>query len=119
MSLAVALAERNIVELEKGLSAFYSQGKSPISILQFIFAYFYKLSLIKMHGPNSFDAKREYPFLRSNDLEKAKIHAKKWSLDQISRVADALTISDIKLRKYSLLFQRSILTQCFHKILKI
>ena len=119
LSLAVALAERNIVELEKGLSAFYSQGKSPIYILQFIFAYFYKLSLIKLHGPNSFDAKREYPFLRSNDLEKAKIHAKKWSLDQISRVADALTISDLKLRKYSLLFQRSILTQCFHKILTI
>ena len=119
LSLAVALAERNIVELEKGLSAFYSQGKSPIYILQFIFAYFYKLSLIKLHGPNSFDAKREYPFLRSNDLEKAKIHAKNWSLDQISRVADALTISDLKLRKYSSLFQRSILTQCFHKILTI
>ena len=119
LSLAVALAERNIVELEKGLSAFYSQGKSSIYILQFMFSYFYKLSLIKLHGPNSFDAKREYPFLRSNDLEKAKIHAKKWSLDQISRVADALTISDLKLRKYSVLFQRSILTQCFHKILKI
>ena len=119
LSLAVALAERNIVELEKGLSAFYSQGKSPIYILQFIFAYFYKLYLIKLHGANSFDAKREYPFLRSNDLEKAKIHAKKWSIDQISRVADALTISDLKLRKYSSLFQRSILTQCFHKILTI
>ena len=119
LSLAVALAERNTVELEKRLSAFYSQGKSPIYILQFIFAYFYKLSLIKMHGPNSFEAKREYPFLRSNDLEKAKIHAKNWSIDQISTVADALTISDLKLRKYSSLFQRSILTQCFHKILTI
>ena len=119
LSLAVALAERNIVELEKGLNVFYSQGKSPIYILQFVFAYFYKLSLIKLHGPNSFDAKREYPFLRSNDLEKAKIHAKNWSIDQISRVADALTISDLKLRKYSSLFQRSILTQCFHKILTI
>ncbi len=119
LSLAVALAERNIVELEKNLSAFFSQGKSPISTLQFISAYFYKLSLIKLYGPTSFETRREYPFLISNDLEKAKIHVKQWSSGQLSRVANSLTISDLKLRKYSSLFQRSILTQCLHGILEI
>ena len=73
LSLSVALAERNIVEFHKNLSAFFSQGKSPISILQFLSAYFHKLSLIKMYGPNSFEARREYPFLVSSDLAKAKI----------------------------------------------
>ena len=29
LSLAVALAERNIIELEKNLSAFFSHSKSP------------------------------------------------------------------------------------------
>ena len=48
LSLAVALAERNIIELEKNLSAFFSYSKSPISILHFVSAYFYKLSLIKL-----------------------------------------------------------------------
>ena len=33
LSLAVALAERDITELEKNLSAFFSYSKSPISIL--------------------------------------------------------------------------------------
>ena len=46
LSLAVALAERNIIELEKNLSAFFSYSKSLISILHFVSAYFYKLSLI-------------------------------------------------------------------------
>ena len=119
LSLAVALAERNFLELEKNLSAFFSQGKSPINILRFISSYFYKLSLIKLHGPNSFDARREYPFLISSDLEKAKIHASLWSLEEISKVEDSLTISDLNLRKYPSLFQRSILTQCFYKILRI
>ena len=45
LSLAVALAEKNIIELEKNLSAFFSYSKSPISILHFVSAYFY-LSLI-------------------------------------------------------------------------
>ena len=119
LSLAVALAERNIVELEKSLSAFFSQGKSPISILQFISAYFNKLSLIKLYGPTSFEARREYPFLISSDLENAKIHEKRWSSEQLSLVASSLTISDLKLRKYPSLFQRSILTQCLHRILEI
>ncbi len=119
LSLAVALAERNIVELEKNLSAFFSFSKSPISILQFVSAYFNKLSLIKLYGPTSFEVRREYPFLIANDLEKAKQHVDQWSLQQISRVVDSLTKSDLKLRKYTSLFHRSILTQCLHKIMEI
>lgn len=119
LSLAVALAERNIEELEKSLSIFFSQGKSSISILQFLSAYFYKLSLIKTHGPNSFEAKREYPFLISSDLEKAKVHLKRWSSNQLTQVTNSLTMADLKLRKYPSLFQRSILTQCLHKIMEI
>ena len=119
LSLAVALAERNITELEKNLSAFFSHSKSPISILHFVSAYFYKLSLIKLYGPTSFEVRREYPFLIAHDLEKAKQHVKQWSLQQISRVADYLTASDLKLRKYPSLFQRSILTQCLHKIMEM
>lgn len=119
LSLAVALVERNIVEMEKSLSAFFSQGKSPISILQFVSAYFYKLSLIKMYGPNSFEARREYPFLINNDLEKAKFHLKRWSSEQLTQVTNSLTISDLKLRKYPPLFQHSILTQYLYRILEI
>ncbi len=119
LSLSVALAERNIVEFHKNLSAFFSQGKSPISILQFLSAYFHKLSLIKMYGPNSFEARREYPFLVSSDLAKAKNYLKKWSLEQLTQVTNSLTTSDIKLRKYPSLFQRSILTQQLYRILEM
>ena len=119
LSLAVALAEKNIIELEKNLSAFFSSSKSPISILQFVSAYFYKLSLIKLYGPTSFEVRREYPFLIAHDLKKAKQHVNRWSLQQISHVTDTLTASDLKLRKYPSLFQRSILTQCLHKIMEI
>ena len=119
LSLAVALAERNIVELEENLSAFFSYRKNPISILHFVSAYFHKLSLIKLYGPTSFEVRREYPFLIAHDLEKAKQHVNQWSLQQISRVADSLTTSDIKLRKFPSLFQRSILTLCLHKIMEM
>ncbi len=119
LSLAVALAERDIIELEKGLSLFFSQGKNPITILQFIYAYFNKLFLIKLYGPSSFEVRREYPFLVANDLEKAKIHAKRWSLVQLSFLLSSLTISDLRLRKYSSSFQRSSLIQSLHKILEI
>ena len=119
LSLAVAAAERNMVELEKKISAFFSQGKSPLSILQFVSAYFYKLSLIKTYGPNSFEARREYPFLISSDLEKAKIHLKRWSSEQLTQAINSLTMSDLKLRKYPSLFQRSILTQYILGILEI
>ena len=119
LSMAVALAEKNIIELEKNLSAFFSYSKSPISILQFVSAYFYKLSLIKLYGPNSFEVRREYPFLIAHDLEKAKQHVNQWSLQQISQATDSLTASDLKLRKYTSLFHRSILTQCLHKIMEI
>ena len=83
LSLAVALAERNIIELEKNLSAFFSYSKSPISILQFVSAYFYKLSLIKLYGPTSFEVRREYPFLIAHDLKKAKQHVNRLSLIHI------------------------------------
>ena len=119
LSLAVAVAERNMVELEKKISAFFSQGKSPLSILQFVSAYFYKLSLIKTYGPNSFEARREYPFLISSDLEKAKIHLKRWSSEQLTQAINSLTMSDLKLRKYPSLYQRSILTQYLLGILEI
>ena len=119
LSLAVAVAERNMVELEKKINAFFSQGKSPLSILQFVSAYFYKLSLIKTYGPNSFEARREYPFLISSDLEKAKIQSKRWSSEQLTQVINLLTMSDLKLRKYPSLFQRSILTQYLLGILEI
>ena len=119
LSLAVALAEKNTVEFEKNIINFFSQGKSPITILLFISAYFHKLSLIKLYGPNSFEVRREYPFLIANNLEKAKIHAQLWSLEQLALVLNSLTISDLKLRKHSSFFQRSILTQCLRKILKV
>ncbi len=119
LSLAVALAERNIIELEKSLSAFFSYSKNPISILHFVSAYFYKLYVIKLYGSTSFEVRREYPFLIAHDLEKAKQHVNQWSLQQISRVTDSLTASDLKLRKYPSSFQRSILTQCLHKIMEI
>ena len=118
LNLAVALAERNATEMELNLGEFFLLGKSPISILQFLYAYFYKLSLIKMYGPNSFEARREFPFLISNDLEKAKMHVNSWSLEQLSQVTNSLTISDLKLRKYPPLFQRSILTQYLNRILE-
>ena len=118
LKLAVALAERNATEMEKNLSAFFLLGKIPTSILQFLHAYFHKLSLIKMYGPSSFEARREYPFLISSDLEKAKIHLKRWSLEQLSQVTNSLTMSDLKLRKHPSLFQRSILTQYLHRILE-
>ena len=119
LSLAVAVAERNMIELEKKISAFFSQGKSALSILQFVSAYFYKLSLIKTYGPNSFEARREYPFLISSDLEKAKIHLKRWSSEQLTQAINSLTMSDLKLRKYPSLYQRSILTQYLIGILEI
>ena len=119
LSLAVALAEKNIIEFEKNLSIFFSQGKSPITILLFTYAYFHKLSLIKLYGPNSFEVRREYPFLIANNLEKAKIQAQRWSPEQLALVLNSLTISDLKLRKHSSFFQRSILTRCLHKILKL
>ena len=117
--MAAALAERNTIKLEKNLSAFFSYSKSPITILHFVSAYFYKLSLIKLFGPTSFEVLREYPFLIAHDLEKAKQHVNQWSLQQLSRVADSLTASDLKLRKYPSLFQRSILTQSLHQIMEL
>ena len=119
LSLAVRLADRNIIELEKSLSIFFSQSKNPITILQFVRAYFQKLYLIKLYGPNSYNVRREYPFLIANDLEKAKIHEKRWSAKQLSIALNSLTIADLRLRKYSSSFQRSILTQCLRKIVDI
>ena len=119
LSLAVALAERNIINLEKSLSIFFSQGKNPVAILHFISAYFKKLSLIKLYGATSFEVRREYPFIIANDLEKAKIHGKRWSPEQLNHVINSLTISDLKLRKYSSFFQRSILIQSLRKILEM
>ena len=119
LSLAVALAEKNIIALEKNLRIFFSQGKSPVTVLLFLYGYFHKLSLMKLHGPNSFEVKREYPFLITKNLEKAKIQAQRWSLEQLALVLNSLTISDLKLRKHSSLFQRSILTQCLRSILRI
>ena len=52
---------------------------------------FYKLSLIKLYGPNSFEVQNVNILFLLHDLEKAKIHVKKWS-QQISRVTDSLTI---------------------------
>ena len=74
---------------------------------------------MKMYGPNSFEARREYPFLNSNDHETANINIKIWSKEQLSQATNSLAMSDLKLRKYASLFQRSILTQCLHKILEI
>ena len=119
LGLAVALAEKNIKEFEKNLGIFFSQGKSPITILQFISAYFYKLSLIKLYGPNSFEVRREYPFLIANKLEKAKIHAQRWSTEKLTLALNSLTISDLQLRKHPTFLQRSILTQCLSKVLKV
>ncbi|GIR96090.1 MAG: hypothetical protein CM15mP98_10600 [Paracoccaceae bacterium] len=72
-----------------------------------------------MYGPNSFEARREYPFLISSDLAKAKNYLKKWSLEQLTQATNSLTMSDLKLRKYPSLFQRSILTQYLLGILEI
>ncbi len=119
LDLAVALAEKNIVEFEKSLSIFFSQGKSPITILLFISAYFHKLSLIKLYGPNSFEVRREYPFLIANNLENAKIHAQRWSNEKLTLVLNSLTISDLQLRKNPTFLQRSILTQCLSNIFKV
>ncbi|MDC3169893.1 hypothetical protein OA871_02485 [Paracoccaceae bacterium] len=119
LDLAVALAEINIIEFEKNLSIFFSLGKSPITILQFISAYFHKVSLIKLYGPNSFEVKREYPFLIANNLEKAKIHAQRWSTEKLALVINTLTIADLQLRKHPTFLQRSILTQCLNKILRV
>ena len=99
-------------------SRFISKSQSNSSA-QFVSAYFNKLSLIKLYGATSFEVRREYPFIIANDLEKAKIHGKRWSPEQLSLVVNSLTISDLKLRKYSSLFQRSILTQCLHKIVEM
>ena len=119
LNLAVALVERNVIELDKNISLFFSSGKSPETILQFIYSYFNKLSLIKLFGSNSFEAKKEYPFLFYNDLEKAKIQAKKWSTEQLNNATDSIALSNLKLRQHSSLFQRSILTHCLHKLLEL
>ena len=119
LGLAIALAEKNIIEFEKSLSILLSQGKNSITILQFISAYFHKLSLIKLYGPNSFEVRREYPFLIANNLEKAKIYAQRWSSENLTLVLNYLTISDLQLRKNPTFLQRSILTQCLSKILKV
>ena len=119
LGLAVALAGKNIIEFEKSLSILLSQGKSSITILQFISAYFHKLSLIKLYGPNSFEVRREYPFLIANNLENAKIYAQRWSSENLTLVLNYLTISDLQLRKNPTFLQRSILTQCLSKILKV
>ena len=119
LGLAVALAEKNIIEFEKSLSVLLSQGKSSITILQFIYAYFQKLSLIKLYGPNSFEVRREYPFLIANNLENAKIYAQRWSSEKLTIALNSLTISDLQLRKNPTFLQRSILTQCLSKILKV
>ena len=88
-------------------------------MLQFISAYFHKVSLIKLYGPNSLEVKREYPFLIANNLEKAKIHAQNWSTEKLALVLNTLTISDLQLRKHPTFLQRSILTQCLSKIIKV
>ena len=118
LSLAVALVERNVIELDKNIDLFFSSGKSPESILQFIYAYFNKLSSIKLFGSNSFEAKKEYPFLFYNDLEKAKMQSKKWSTEQLNHATDYIVALHLKLRQYSSLFQRSILTHCLHKLME-
>ena len=84
MNLAIALVEKNVIELEKNINLFFLSGKGPDTVLQFVYAYFHKLSLIKLFGSTSFEARREYPFLFSNDLEKAKNQAKKWSTEQLN-----------------------------------
>ena len=117
LSLAVALVERNVIELEKNINLFFSSGKSADSILQFIYAYFNKVSLIKLFGSNSFEAKKEYPFLFFNDLEKAEMQSKKWSTEQLNHATDYIAALHLKLRQYSSLFQRSILTHCLHKLM--
>ncbi len=119
LNLAVALVERNAIELEKNINLFFSSGKGPDSILQFIYAYFNKLSLIKLFGSTSFEARREYPFLFYNDLEKAKIQAKKWTSEQLNHATDSIAVSNLKLRQCSSLFQRSILTQCLYKLMEL
>ena len=119
LDLAVALAEKNIIKFEKILSIFLSQGKSSITILQFISAYFHKLYLMKLYGSNSFEVRREYPFLIANNLENAKIHAQRWSNEKLTLALNSLTISDLQLRKHPTFLQRSILTHCLSKILKV
>jgi DNA polymerase III delta subunit len=119
LSIAVALAERNVMELEKSLSALFSQGKNSIPILQFISAYFNKLTLIKLFGASNFKVRREYPFLVSNDLERAKTHTTKWTSEQLKIATNSLATSDLRLRKYPSFYHRSILNQCFHKIMEI
>ena len=118
MNLAIALVERNVIELEKNINLFLS-GKGPDTVLQFIYAYFNKLSLIKLFGSTSFEARREYPFLFSNDLEKAKIQSKKWSIEQLNHATDSIAVSNLKLRQYPSSFQRSILAQCFHTLMEL
>ena len=119
LNLAIALVERNVIELEKNINLFFLSGKGPDTVLQFIYAYFNKLSLIKLFGSTSFEARREYPFLFSNDLEKAKIQAKKWSTEQLNHATDSIAVSNLKLRQYPSLFQLSILTQCFHTLMEL
>ncbi len=117
LNLAVALVEKNVIELEKNINLFFSSGKGPEYILQFLYAYFNKLSLIKLFGSTSSEARREYPFLFSNDLEKARVQAKKWSTEQLNHATDYIAVSNLKLRQYSSPFHRSILTQCLHKLM--
>ena len=119
LCLAVALAERNIMELEKSLSALFSRGKNSISVLQFISAYFYKLNLIKLFGASSFEVRREYPFLVSNDLAKANTQITQWTSEQLDLATNSMTVSDLKLRIYPSFYHRSILNDCFHKIMEI
>ena len=58
-------------------------------------------------------------FLIANNLEKAKIHAQRWSTEKLNLALNFLTISDLQLRKNSTFLQRSILTQCLSKILRV
>ena len=74
---------------------------------------------MKLYGSNSFEVRREYPFLIANNLENAKIHAQRWSNEKLTLALNSLTISDLQLRKHPTFLQRSILTHCLSKILKV
>ena len=119
LKLACELAERNLKEVERNLSLFFSMGKTPIAIMHFVGAYFYKLSLIKIYGASSFEVRREYPFLISGDLDRAQIQSKRWTSQQLREVTNLLTAADIKLREHGSLFQRNILTLCLHQLMEI
>lgn len=118
LGIAIALAERNLLELDKKLNVFFSTGKSPNAILYFIGAYFYKLTLIKLYGIASYEVKREFPFLIAKDMSQAKILATKWTLNQLRNAINSLTILDLEMRNQSSLFQSTILVQGFNKIME-